>query len=94
MRLLGEADGRSREERKGQVKLYLEDHLIGLDLYSRSSGKPLIVPGRSQQEKICYEKTTYYMILTMQHFGKAQTTETVKRNQWFPGAGRAGGTNM
>lgn len=55
MRLLGEADGRSREERKGQVKLYLEDHLIGLDLYSRSSGKPLIVPGRSQQEKICYE---------------------------------------
>lgn len=55
MSLLGEADGRSREERKGQMRLHLEDHLIWLDLYSKSRGKPLMVPWRSQQEKICYE---------------------------------------
>ena len=55
MHLLGEADGRSGEERKGQMRLHLEDHLIGLDLYSKSREKPLMVPRRSQQEKICYE---------------------------------------
>lgn len=55
MSLLGEADGRSGEERKGQMRLHLEDHLIWLDLYSKSRGKPLVVPWRSQQEKICYE---------------------------------------
>ena len=51
----GGADGRSAEERKGQMRLHLEDHLIWLDLYSKSRGKPLVVPWRSQQEKICYE---------------------------------------
>lgn len=55
MHLLGEADGRSGEERKGQMRLHLEDRLIGLDLYSKSREKPLMVPRRSQQEKICYE---------------------------------------
>lgn len=51
MHLLGEADGRSGEERKGQMRLHLEDRLIGLDLYSKSREKPLRSQGEVNRRK-------------------------------------------
>lgn len=53
--LLGEVGGRPGEGGKGQTRLCLDDHVIGLYLYSKSRGKPLMVLSRSQHEEICYE---------------------------------------
>lgn len=48
----------------------------------------------TRSERSQSEKTTHYVSLTMQHFGKGTNYGDSKKKSVVSGAGRAGGTNM